>query len=230
MLIPLGKSLGSLDKYWSPFKLALHPSLPAKLRAAALDGLQRLAANKLLKGSLLVHQKDESESSAVEPTLAPSSTLAAYFGSKARRASLPPLDIIDLSTWNAFLSKHDTVPSVHHTELLIDDIITTLCSCFSISNSADDPLQLSVVKVLLTLLTSPLVEIHGASLVKVMQTVFHIHTLSRQPVHVSTAKASLTQIMNVILARMERVTANEAAAASKVRQFLEPRCCFFLKL
>lgn len=199
--------------------------MPARVRAGALDTLQRLGAHQLFRGSLLSHQREEpgDAASTLEPsaTATATSALAAYFSGSARRASLSNTGtetlVLDLNAWDSFLLGQDTVPSVEHTELLIDDVIHTLCSCFSVSNTADDPLQLSVIKVLLTLLTSPLVEIHGASLIKVMQTLFHIHTLSRHPVHISTAKASLTQMMNVIVARMERVVAAAASGHAKVK-------------
>jgi hypothetical protein len=230
--VTLGHELISLrnrlDKYWAPLKLALHPLMPARVRAGALDSLQRLAAHQLLRGSLLSHGREEETLECLETSKTPTNSIAAYFGG-SRRGSLssqvsPESLSLDLNDWDSFLSGQDTIPAVEHTELLIDDMIHTLCSCFSISNSADDPLQLSVIKVLLTLLTSPLVEIHGASLIKVMQTLFHIHSLSKHPVHISTAKASLTQMMNVVVARMERVVSASATAghAKVVLLFIFP--------
>lgn len=123
---------------------------------------------------------------------------------RARRGSIPS-DILDFTKWDAFLLPLDSLPSVLHTPCLIDDMIQAVCTCFSISTPADDPLQLSVIKVLLTLLTSPLVEIHGHSLLKVFQTCFHIHVHSKNGIHAGTAKASLTQMMNVVLAKMEKI-------------------------
>ncbi|KAI8821421.1 uncharacterized protein EV422DRAFT_495953, partial [Fimicolochytrium jonesii] len=86
---------------------------------------------------------------------------------------------------------------------LIDEIIHTVCTTFS-GSQGDDTVQLQVLKVLLTAVTSTACEVHQVSLLKVIQTCFNIHLNSRAPVNQMTAKASLTQMVNLIFSRMER--------------------------
>ncbi|KAI9098198.1 hypothetical protein DFS34DRAFT_694406 [Phlyctochytrium arcticum] len=86
---------------------------------------------------------------------------------------------------------------------LIDEIIHTVCTSFSVAPS-DETVQLQVLKVLLTAVTSTACEVHEVSLLKVIQTCFNIHLHSRTQVNQMTAKASLTQMVNLIFSRMER--------------------------
>ncbi|KAJ3172713.1 Brefeldin A-inhibited guanine nucleotide-exchange protein 1 [Geranomyces variabilis] len=85
---------------------------------------------------------------------------------------------------------------------MIDEIIHSVCTTFT--GSQDEPVQLQVLKVLLTAVTSPACEVHQVSLLKVIQTCFNIHLNSRAQVNQMTAKASLTQMVNLIFSRMER--------------------------
>ncbi|KAJ3152336.1 Brefeldin A-inhibited guanine nucleotide-exchange protein 2 [Geranomyces michiganensis] len=85
---------------------------------------------------------------------------------------------------------------------MIDEIIHSVCTTFT--GSQDELVQLQVLKVLLTAVTSPACEVHQVSLLKVIQTCFNIHLNSRAQVNQMTAKASLTQMVNLIFSRMER--------------------------
>ncbi|KAJ3338818.1 Brefeldin A-inhibited guanine nucleotide-exchange protein 1 [Gonapodya sp. JEL0774] len=88
------------------------------------------------------------------------------------------------------------------TPLLIDDIITTVCSCFQ-GSQTDDVLQLAVVKCITTILTSARCEVHGSSLLRCAQTMVDLASFSRNPVHQNAARAGLTQIANVVVHRSE---------------------------
>jgi len=84
--------------------------------------------------------------------------------------------------------------------LLIDSIVESVCSCRSEKN---ENVQVQLIKVLLTLMTSSTYEVHGASLQEIIHTLFTIHLTSKSSVNQTTAKAALTQIVNAIFKRME---------------------------
>jgi len=84
--------------------------------------------------------------------------------------------------------------------LLIDSIVESVCSCRSEKN---ENVQVQLIKVLLTLMTSSTYEVHGASLQEIIHTLFTIHLTSKSSVNQTTAKAALNQIVNAIFKRME---------------------------
>ncbi|CAG0902482.1 unnamed protein product, partial [Cyprideis torosa] len=88
------------------------------------------------------------------------------------------------------------------TKKAIDRIVEKVCACFVNSNT-DEEVQLQVLKCLLTLLTASNVEVHEASLVLCIRTCYNVYLGSRVLVNQTTAKATLTQMMNVIFQRME---------------------------
>lgn len=57
---------------------------------------------------------------------------------------------------------------------------------------------------MLTLITAPTCEVHDASLLRAIQTCFNVFLFSKNVVNQVTAKASLTQIVNLVFHRMER--------------------------
>jgi brefeldin A-inhibited guanine nucleotide-exchange protein len=56
---------------------------------------------------------------------------------------------------------------------------------------------------LLTAVTSPACEVHDTTLLLAVKTCFQIHLASRHQVNQTTAKATLTQMLNVVFQRME---------------------------
>jgi hypothetical protein len=78
-----------------------------------------------------------------------------------------------------------------------------VCTTFT-GSATDEAVQLQVIKVLLSAITSTACEVHEMSLLKVVQTCFNIHLHSRNQINQVTAKASLTQMINLIFSRMER--------------------------
>lgn len=85
---------------------------------------------------------------------------------------------------------------------LIDDVIDTVCGCF-VGEPTPDHVTLQIVKALLTAGTSPHVELHEATLLKAIRTCFNINLFCKNLVIQTTAKAALTQVINVVYARME---------------------------
>lgn len=67
----------------------------------------------------------------------------------------------------------------------------------------DEGVQLQIIKALLTVMTSQHVEVHEATVVMTIRTVYNVYLASRNLVNQTTARATLTQMINVIFARME---------------------------
>lgn len=86
--------------------------------------------------------------------------------------------------------------------LLIDRIVVTIYGCFS-GPQTDEGVQLQIIKALLTVVTSQHVEIHEFTLLQAVRTCYDIYLSSKNLVNQTTARATLTQMLNVIFARME---------------------------
>ncbi len=84
--------------------------------------------------------------------------------------------------------------------LLIDIIMEAICHC------QDDPgenVQLQVIKALVTAISSNLCQVHGESLLFAVRACYNIYLVSKYHVNKTTAKAGLTQMMNIVFQRME---------------------------
>ncbi|CAJ0935471.1 unnamed protein product [Ranitomeya imitator] len=91
---------------------------------------------------------------------------------------------------------------------LIDRIVDTICNCFQ-GPQTDEGVQLQIIKALLTVVTSPYVEIHEATILHTVRTCYNIYLASKNLVNQTTAKATLTQMLNVIFNRMETQAVND---------------------
>uniref|UniRef100_A0A8C1W8J6 ADP-ribosylation factor guanine nucleotide-exchange factor 1 (brefeldin A-inhibited) n=1 Tax=Cyprinus carpio TaxID=7962 RepID=A0A8C1W8J6_CYPCA len=91
---------------------------------------------------------------------------------------------------------------------LIDRIIETICGCFQ-GPQTDEGVQLQIIKALLTAVTSQHIEIHEGTVLQAVRTCYNIYLASKNLINQTTAKATLTQMLNVIFARME----NQAVSA-----------------
>ncbi|CAL8462959.1 g2493 [Coccomyxa elongata] len=78
--------------------------------------------------------------------------------------------------------------------------IELLCRCDDIP---DDGVELRVLKGLLTAATSSTLHLHGQALLLTVRTCYNIFLMSRSTVNQTTAKASLTQMLNCVFQRME---------------------------
>uniref|UniRef100_A0A803V7U0 ARF guanine nucleotide exchange factor 1 n=1 Tax=Ficedula albicollis TaxID=59894 RepID=A0A803V7U0_FICAL len=85
---------------------------------------------------------------------------------------------------------------------LIDRIIETICGCFQ-GPQTDEGVQLQIIKALLTAVTSQHIEIHEGTVLQAVRTCYNIYLASKNLINQTTAKATLTQMLNVIFARME---------------------------
>ncbi|XP_060930165.1 brefeldin A-inhibited guanine nucleotide-exchange protein 2 isoform X3 [Limanda limanda] len=99
---------------------------------------------------------------------------------------------------------------------LIDRLVETICNCFQ-GPQTDEGVQLQIIKALLTAVTSPHIEIHEGTVLLTVRTCYNIYLASRNLINQTTAKATLTQMLNVIFTRMESQAALEAQEQEKER-------------
>lgn len=92
--------------------------------------------------------------------------------------------------------------STEPSKLLIVRIVETICGCFT-GIQTDEGVQLQIIKALLTVMTSQHVEVHEGTVLLTIRTVYNVYLASRNLVNQTTARATLTQMINVIFARME---------------------------
>ncbi|XP_023713416.1 brefeldin A-inhibited guanine nucleotide-exchange protein 1 isoform X2 [Cryptotermes secundus] len=85
---------------------------------------------------------------------------------------------------------------------LIDRIVETICGCFS-GPQTDEGVQLQIIKALLTVVTSQHVEVHEGTVLLAVRTCYNIYLASKNLINQTTARATLTQMLNVIFTRME---------------------------
>uniref|UniRef100_A0A8C5WZE8 ARF guanine nucleotide exchange factor 2 n=1 Tax=Laticauda laticaudata TaxID=8630 RepID=A0A8C5WZE8_LATLA len=95
---------------------------------------------------------------------------------------------------------------------LIDRIVETVCNCFQ-GPQTDEGVQLQIIKALLTAVTSPYIEIHEGTILQTVRTCYNIYLASKNLINQTTAKATLTQMLNVIFTRMEnQAVCNECSS------------------
>ncbi|XP_058817633.1 brefeldin A-inhibited guanine nucleotide-exchange protein 1 [Topomyia yanbarensis] len=87
-------------------------------------------------------------------------------------------------------------------KFLIDRIVTTICNCF-MGPQTDEGVQLQIIKALLTVVTSQYVEVHEGTVLQGVRTCYDIYLSSKNLINQTTARATLTQMLNVIFTRME---------------------------
>ncbi|KAJ3232844.1 guanine nucleotide exchange protein for ADP-robosylation factor [Chytriomyces hyalinus] len=197
------------DPLWPVFKAALALSMPVRVRETALDCLQKLFARACLRGACIdntstTHQPSNSptQTASNATTTANNSSPAAAAGWFSFRA--PSIDSASPHIPSNTINSHNT----NQSRFLIDDMMHSICTCFSLSTNAADAessVQLQVLKVLLTAVTSATTcQVHSASLLKAVQTCFNVFLLSKNQANALTAKAALTQMVHTVFSRMER--------------------------
>ena len=121
--------------------------------------------------------------------------------SKSPKIVIIALDCIQKLLAYGHLTGENTDPK-DPSRKLIDTIVETICSCFT-GPSTDEGIQLQVIKALLTVVTSQSCQVHEGSILLAVRTCYNIYLGSKNLVNQTTAKATLTQMLNVIFSRME---------------------------
>lgn len=93
---------------------------------------------------------------------------------------------------------------------LIDHIVETICNCFN-GSSTDKDVEIQIIKALLTVITSQSVSVHEGTVLVAVRTCYNIFLASRDMNNQVTAKAALTQMINLIFTRMENQAIDDAA-------------------
>jgi hypothetical protein len=88
--------------------------------------------------------------------------------------------------------------------------VQIICSCDEIP---DEGVEVLVLRGLLTATTSLTFTLHGQALLLAVRTCYNIHLMSRSEVNQTTAKATLTQMLNVVFQRMEAGSVKIAVSA-----------------
>lgn len=133
----------------------------------------------------------------------------------------------------------------HPNRHLIDRIVEVICACFT-GPQTDEGVQLQIIKVvwlwnfwkvydshnvyqhlikkiflvqaLLTIVSSNVCEIHEGTVLMTVRTCYNIYLASRNLVNQTTAKGTLTQMLNIIFSRME----NQAVRFITLKTFFTP--------
>lgn len=91
----------------------------------------------------------------------------------------------------------------HNPEIkLINTVIDIVKSCFE--NPTDEGVRLQIIKAFLTAVTSPVCDVHESSLMSAVRTCYNVYLITKNEINRTTAKATLTQMLNSIFQRMER--------------------------
>nr|XP_022909344.1 brefeldin A-inhibited guanine nucleotide-exchange protein 1 [Onthophagus taurus]XP_022909345.1 brefeldin A-inhibited guanine nucleotide-exchange protein 1 [Onthophagus taurus] len=104
-------------------------------------------------------------------------------------------------------------------KLLIDRIVETICACFS-GPQTDEGVQLQIIKALLTVVTSQHVEVHEGTVLLAVRTCYNIFLASKNLINQTTARATLTQMLNVIFMKMENQALEMEVHAEQQKQHM----------
>ncbi|CAI5746995.1 unnamed protein product [Peronospora destructor] len=176
---------GTLEVPFDPFLLACLTRY-AKLVVVALDCMEKFLAfgflkeaGKIPKG---VWRRLGQKSTAVLSQTGRRSGLGSGNGSSASR------DTID--------EKDDN----EDTYRLIDCIVEVACDC---NDHPDEGVQIQVLRVLLTAVTTPTCEVHEYALLRAVRACYHVHLVSKSATNRMVAKATLQQLISIVFQRME---------------------------
>lgn len=91
-------------------------------------------------------------------------------------------------------------PAGKYPRRLIDAVVETVAA---VSQEQDENLQLQVVQLLLTIVTSFLCKVHDKCLIEIFRALYYIHISTKDTVNYATSKAALNQIIHITYQRME---------------------------
>lgn len=74
------------------------------------------------------------------------------------------------------------------------------CDC---NDHPDEGVQIQVLRVLLTAVTTPTCEVHEHALLRAVRACYHVHLVSKSATNRTVAKATLQQIISIVFQRME---------------------------
>ncbi|KAG0363033.1 hypothetical protein BC939DRAFT_495436 [Gamsiella multidivaricata] len=190
------------EEYWVVFKLACAPSVSNKVKVLALDALHKLIAHGKLTGDAPLILPPATRTTPVPPSAIGRPKFAAF-------SETNDLSHIDCSDPTDHLAPNlpgaNTVGPDHYPDppRLLDEIVHTICMTYRGPGTIDDNVQLQIIKILLTIVTSSTCHVHHASLLKIIQTSCNMYCWAKSPILQATAKAGLTQMVNLVISKME---------------------------
>ncbi|KAI9982620.1 hypothetical protein PInf_008592 [Phytophthora infestans] len=199
---------GTLEVPFEPFLLACL-TRHAKLVAVALDCMEKFLAFGFLKeaGTIPdgIRRRLVQKSAAASSTSGRRSGFGLGLGSGSGAGS-------GQSGSNATPSFGLATPSNSHRDAgaeedsnedsyrLIDCIVEVACDC---NDHPDEGVQIQVLRVLLTAVTTPTCEVHEHALLRAVRACYHVHLVSKSVTNRTVAKATLQQIISIVFQRME---------------------------
>lgn len=90
----------------------------------------------------------------------------------------------------------------------LDDLVAIVCSCLEVK---DESIYMRMVQTLLTAATRTKSGLHQSTLLAAVRTIYNIYLNAHDPGTRTTARVSLTQILNLVFSRMEAETAEDVS-------------------
>ncbi|CEG37490.1 brefeldin a-inhibited guanine nucleotide-exchange [Plasmopara halstedii] len=198
----------TLEVPFEPFLLACL-TRHAKLVAVALDCMEKFLAFGFLKEAGAfpegVRRRLVQKAAASSASSGRRSGFALGLGSGSGSGTAPPGSVptptFGLSTplgSNRDVSGEDDANEDNYR--LIDCIVEVACDC---NDHSDEGVQIQVLRVLLTAVTTPTCEVHEHALLRAVRACYHVHLVSKSATNRTVAKATLQQIISIVFQRME---------------------------
>lgn len=102
---------------------------------------------------------------------------------------------------------------------LLAKLIESVCKCHDLG---EEQMELTVLKTLLSAVTSISLRIHGDCLLQIVRTCYDIYLGSKNVVNQTTAKASLIQMLVIVFRRMEADSSTVPIQPIVVAELMEP--------
>ncbi|KAI0564243.1 Guanine nucleotide exchange factor [Gracilaria domingensis] len=95
----------------------------------------------------------------------------------------------------------------------LDEVVAMVCACLEVK---DEDVYLRMVQTLLTAATRTSTGLHQGTLLAAVRTIYNIFLNARTPGTRTTARVSLTQVLNLVFGRMEAETAADVSVLSSI--------------
>ncbi|KAG1706255.1 hypothetical protein DVH05_001403 [Phytophthora capsici] len=195
---------GTLEVPFEPFLLACL-TRHAKLVAVALDCMEKFLAFGFLKEAGTIPEGIRRR--LVQKAAAASSTsgrrsgfglgLGSGSGNGSGSGQAPSFGLTTPASGNREAGEEDNNEDNYR---LIDCIVEVACDC---NDHPDEGVQIQVLRVLLTAVTTPTCEVHEHALLRAVRACYHVHLVSKSATNRTVAKATLQQIISIVFQRME---------------------------
>ncbi|CAH0520215.1 unnamed protein product [Peronospora belbahrii] len=208
---------GTVEVPVAPFLLACL-TRSAKLVAVALDCMEKFLAFGFLKEIGTIPEEIRRRLVHKRPAVLSTSGRRSVFNLKSGSGS----EMLIGSGSNVAPSFESSTPSSNNEEItigagttvgedeegvyegneyrLIDCIVEVACDC---NDHSDEIVQIQVLRILLTAVTTPTCEVHEHALLKAVRACYHVHLVSKSATNRMVAKATLQQIISIVFHRME---------------------------